>query len=102
MRTEPLIFLRPPRYVRATITRQGGMVLDLRGRGRWHALSPVAAVWWQCLATGMSVTATAERVAARYGVSRELAQRDGDALVRDLHGRGLLRPPRRSRKDRAL
>ncbi|GAA2245793.1 hypothetical protein GCM10010413_57050 [Promicromonospora sukumoe] len=102
MRTEPLTFLKPPRYVRATITRQGGMVLDLRGRGRWRALSPVAAAWWQCLATGMSVTATADHIAARYGISQERARRDGDALVRDLHGRGLLRPPYRSRKDRAI
>lgn len=102
MRTEPLTFLRPPRYVRATITRQGGMVLDLRGRGRWHALSPVAATWWQYLVTGTSVAATAEHIATHYGISQQRAQRDGEALVRDLHERGLLRPLRRSRKDRAL
>ncbi|GAB4085947.1 hypothetical protein GCM10028784_25770 [Myceligenerans cantabricum] len=102
MRTEPLTHLRPARHVRATITDHGGMVLDLRGRGRWHALSPVACLWWQYLGAGLTVAETADLVAARYSVARERTRSDGDELVRDLHERGLLVASRRPRKERPL
>lgn len=82
--------LRPSRHVHATVTDQGAMLLDLRGRGHWYALSPSAAQWWEHLATGASATEAADAVAASYGAPTARVRTDIQGLISELCRRRLL------------
>ncbi|MFE0059929.1 PqqD family protein [Streptomyces sp. NPDC059003] len=66
------------------------MLLDLRGRGRWFALSPSGALWWRHLASGMTADAAADRVAEHYGVPAHQVRADMRALAEELVRRRLL------------
>jgi hypothetical protein len=91
---------RPHRHIRATLTVQGGMLLDLRGRGRWFALTPSAALWWQRIQGGASLSEAASAVAQRYGLTVERAGHDLQPFIDEVLQRRMLVPagsPRRWR-----
>ncbi len=89
--------VRPSRHVMATITDEGAMLLDLRGRGRWYALSPSGSLWWKHVAVGASTEQSADAVAAAYHVDPARVHADIRRLVDDLLRRRLVEPltPRR-------
>lgn len=88
--------LRPHRRVCATITEQGGMLLDTRGRGRWYALSRTAARIWQALASGTTLDTVAAEIAQDYHRDPRQVRAECQALLTELGHRGLLyRQPRR-------
>ncbi|MGI5352169.1 PqqD family protein [Streptomyces sp. CA-250714] len=84
--------VRPASTVRATVTGHGAMLLDLRGRGRWYALTVSGARWWQHLADGATPEEAADRVADHYGAAPEQVRADMWQLTRTLLERRLLRP----------
>lgn len=93
MPTDPL---RPHHRVYATITDQGGMLLDTRGRGRWYALSRTAAHLWQALASGATLDTVAADIARHYHRDPSQVRTECQALLTELDHRGLLRrQPRR-------
>lgn len=95
--------IRPARHVRATVSDDGGMLLDLRGRGRWFALSPTAAQWWATLEAGHSADQSAEAVASYYHwIPAEQIHADLASLTNDLLNRGLVTSTLRSRPSRRL
>ena len=89
---DPPDCVRPTSTVRATVTDQGAMLLDLRGRGRWYALTPSGARWWRHLADGASTEEAADRVADHYGVPPAQVRADMRNFTRMLLERRLLRP----------
>lgn len=89
--------LRPASTVHATITHSGGMLLDVRGRGRWYALTHSAAVWWCHLAEGTTADEAADAVAARFGVDADRVRADMRTLAEQLCDLGLLTTPGRWR-----
>lgn len=89
--------VRPAGTVRATVTDQGAMLLDLRGRGRWYALTPSGARWWRHLADGATPEEAADRVADHYGAPPEQVRTDMQQLTRTLLAERLLRPCRERR-----
>ena len=92
--------LRPTPTVRATITERGGMLLDLRGRGRWYVLTLSGALWWQYLAAGATVDEAADQVAALFGADADHVRADMRALAHQLRDRHMLRDPARRRRHR--
>jgi hypothetical protein len=79
--------LRPSRHVRATITEHGGMLLDLRHRrGRWYALTPTAAFWWQRIQDGRTTGQACQAVAHRYGIPLSLVNADLTPFIETLVG----------------
>lgn len=90
--------LSPSRHVHATITERGGMLLDVRGRGRWYVLTPPGARWWHYLAEGASPDEAADRVAAYHGVPADTVRDDMRRLGRQLADRGLLKTNTSRRK----
>jgi hypothetical protein len=90
--------LRPHRHVLATITEQGGMLLDLRGRGRWFALTPSAALWWQHLEAGATPAEAAGAIAKRYRITTERASADLQPFVQALLHRGMIELVRENRR----
>ncbi|MGW8375988.1 PqqD family protein [Actinacidiphila sp. SB3-2] len=90
--------LTPSPTVYATVTERGAMLLDIRRRGRWYALSASGALWWRHLEAGLTVDEAAARVAEQYGVSAERVQKDMHQLAHDLRNRKILRPTRRGRQ----
>ncbi|MEV8311002.1 PqqD family protein [Streptomyces flavidovirens] len=83
--------LRPASTVHATITERGGMLLDVRGRGRWYALTGSGALWWRHLAEGATADEAADAVAAHFGCDPERVRADMRNLARQLQARHLLR-----------
>jgi hypothetical protein len=91
--------LLPSRHVRATITGQGGMLLDLRGRrGRWYALTPAACVWWQRIQDGCTTGQASQAVADRYGIPAGQAAADLAPFVETLLRKRMLTPVRQQHK----
>ncbi|KWX01744.1 hypothetical protein LI90_2776 [Carbonactinospora thermoautotrophica] len=90
--------VRPSRHVRATVTDDGAMLLDLRGRGRWYALPASGARWWRHLAAGATADQAAEAVAAHYRIDPTRVRADIQAMVADLLSRGLLEIVGRKRR----
>ncbi|WP_113700106.1 PqqD family protein [Nonomuraea lactucae] len=82
---------RASRHVHATLTDGGGMLLDTRGRGRWHVLTATGAACWPHLARG-DVTSAADTLTARWGTPTGRAHNDTLALARHLLMARLLRP----------
>jgi Coenzyme PQQ synthesis protein D (PqqD) len=83
---------RPNRHVRATLTDRGGMLLDLRGRGRWFALTPTAALWWQHLLDGASLAAAAAAIADRCGISIHRVNADLQPFIQTLLRHRVIEP----------
>lgn len=88
--------LRAARYVHATITPDGGMLLDVRGRGRWLVLPATAAAAWPHLACGAPAAAI-EAIRCRWDIPREQAAADVEAFAAGLAARRLLVPARNRR-----
>lgn len=88
---------RPHRHLRLTLTDQGGMLLDLRGRGRWFALSPSAALWWARVQDGAALPEAAAAVALRYGISVDQATADLEPFIAEMLCRRMLLPAAPSR-----
>ncbi|NGO70008.1 PqqD family protein [Streptomyces boncukensis] len=88
----------PSRTVYATTAQQGAVLLDVRGRGRWYALSSSGALWWSHLAAGDDAETAADRVAEHYGAPVEQVRADMRALARQLLARHLLREAGRGRR----
>jgi hypothetical protein len=87
--------IRPARTVHATISDQGAMLLDIRGRGRWYALPSAGARWWTHICSGLTCDQAADRVAGYYGADPEQVRADMRGLARDLIDRRILVGPRR-------
>jgi hypothetical protein len=85
--------LQPAPTVRATITERGGMLLDLRGRGRWYALTFSGALWWRYLAEGATIDEAADHVAALFGADADRVRADMRALAQQLLDRRMLHVP---------
>ena len=92
--------LRPATTVHATFTERGGMLLDVRGRGRWYVLTPSGALWWRHLAEGATADEAADAVAAHYGADPEQVRVDMRALAQQLCDRRLLCTADRWRRQR--
>ncbi|MER7399692.1 PqqD family protein [Streptomyces sp. NPDC000151] len=88
---------RPASSVHATITEHGGMLLDLRGRGRWYALTASGALWWRHLTDGSTVDDAAAAVAGHYRADPDQVRADMRVLAQQLYERGMLRIPGRRR-----
>ena len=92
---------RPNRHVRATLSDRGGMLLDLRGRGRWFALTPTAALWWQHLLEGASLAEAAAVIADRWGISIHRVAADLQPFIQTLLRRRVIEPvARQGRRER--
>ncbi|MEV0598498.1 PqqD family protein [Streptomyces sp. NPDC050315] len=89
--------LRPASTVHATITERGAMLLDIRGRGRWYALTAPGALWWRHVAEGTTIDEAADAVATHYGADPDQVRADMRTLTQELYDRGLLRTPGRRR-----
>ncbi|MDS1269065.1 PqqD family peptide modification chaperone [Lipingzhangella sp. LS1_29] len=74
----------------ATITPEGGMLLDTRGRGRWYALSLTAAQLWHALASGTRLDDAAAALADDLGADPDQVRADAAVLVQELSRHGLL------------
>ncbi|MGV9306854.1 MULTISPECIES: PqqD family peptide modification chaperone [unclassified Nonomuraea] len=81
-------------HVHATITEEGGMLLDVRRRGRWHVLTPAAVACWPHLARG-DIDAATQELMHRWGIPAKQAYADVGGLVRQLDAARLLVRPRR-------
>ncbi|TQK45288.1 coenzyme PQQ synthesis protein D (PqqD) [Streptomyces sp. SLBN-118] len=92
-----MLDLRPTPTVRVTITERGGMLLDLRGRGRWYALTFSGALWWRYLAEGATVDEAADHVAALFGADADRVRADMRDLAQQLRDRHMLYVPARRR-----
>ena len=70
---------------------QGGEVVALdAATSRYLAANPTAAALWEQLGGGATEAELADTLCARYAVSRETAETDVAAFVRQLEQRGLL------------
>lgn len=83
--------LRSAATVHATITADGGMLLDVRGRGRWYVLTGSGALWWRGITEGADADEAADAVAAHFGADPERVRADMRVLCRQLRDRRLLR-----------
>lgn len=92
--------LRPAPTVHATITDSGGMLLDVRGRGHWYALTSSGALWWHHLAAGATTQEAADTVADYYRADRRQVRADMRTLAQQLHAHGLLKTTRGRRRHR--
>ncbi|RII06962.1 hypothetical protein DSC45_34610 [Streptomyces sp. YIM 130001] len=88
---------RPAATVRATITDRAGMLLDLRGKGRWYALTLSGALWWRHLEEGATVDQAADRVAESFGADPQQVRADMHALSQQLVDCRMLCAPTRRR-----
>jgi hypothetical protein len=68
------------------------MLLDLRGRGRWFALTPSAALWWRNVQDGAPLPEAAATVAKRYRIPIEQANRDLQPFIDEVLHRRMLVP----------
>lgn len=81
------------RHVRATITEHGGMLLDLRERrGRWYALTPTAALWWQRIQDGCTTGQASQAIADKYRITPAQAAADLAPFLATLLHKRLLTP----------
>ncbi len=80
---------RPAAHVRAALTDEGGVLLDLRA-GRYVALNVVGAMLWRTLADGGSPDDAARSVARDFGQPVERVSGDVDAFVERLIADGLV------------
>jgi hypothetical protein len=81
-------FHTPP-TVRASITGDGLVLLDIRD-GRLFAANAIGAEIWQLAQAGRTVTEIASDLAGRYCILADIAQRDVGAFLTALVSRGLL------------
>jgi hypothetical protein len=86
--------LRPHKHIRATITSNGGMLLDLRGRGHWYLLTPAAALVWEQISDGRSPDQAAVAIAQRYGITPCQARTDLGPFLADLLDRRIFQRAR--------
>jgi hypothetical protein len=67
------------------------MLLDLRHRrGRWYALTPTAAFWWQRIQDGCTTGQACQAVGHRYGIPLSLVNADLAPFIETLVGKRLL------------
>lgn len=91
--------LLPSRHVRATITEHGGMLLDLNERrGRWYALTPAAALWWQRIQDGCTTGQASQAVAGRYQIPPAQAAADLAPFIAALLQKRILTPVRKQKR----
>jgi hypothetical protein len=69
----------------------GGVLVHL-GQNVIYELNATGMTVWSLLADGLSRDAIIDRVSSEFDVSPDQAALEVDALVDDLHGRGLLTP----------
>jgi hypothetical protein len=80
------------------LAENGGMLVDLRGRGRWFVLTPSAALWWRQVQDGATLAGAAAAVARRYGLTAAQAEEDLQPFIAEVLQRRMLVPdstPRR-------
>lgn len=87
---ELLPAVRPNRHVHATLTPEGGMLLDTRGRGRWYALTPTGAAFWRLLRQGENPDEAVSAMARHYGVPAQRVRGDVAVLIGELASRRLV------------
>lgn len=87
--------LRPARTVHATITDSGGMLLDVRGRGRWYALTASGALWWHHLASGATAGRAADAVANHFQIDPQRVRDDMRTFAQQLQAQVLLTDAKR-------
>ncbi len=86
---------RPSRAVKASISSDGLVLLDMNG-GLVLASNVVGARIWQLLEERRSRTHIAQQLANEYSIAIDRAERDVAAFVAALIARGLLTPDARS------
>ncbi len=84
---------RLPRYVAATITSEGAMLLDTRRRGTWFTTNPAGARLLAELLDGANLDHAARIVADHYSALQADVWIDMAKLTEDLCNRGLLMRP---------
>ena len=85
----PVDRVRISPLVKASITDDGLVVLDVRG-GLVLASNVVGARIWQLLEAEARTNEIANRIAAEFNVDRDRAARDVASFVADLSARGLV------------
>lgn len=80
---------RPSPAVRASISADGLVLLDVRG-GVVLASNTVGARIWQLLENGATVAGAAGKLVEEYGIAHERANGDVAAFVATLVARGLV------------
>lgn len=95
--------VRASRHVYATLTPEGGLLLDTRGHGQWHALTPAAATAWPHLARG-DLDAATRALTDRWRIPHRRAHADVAELTHNLLAARLLirSEPQRRRRVRWL
>ncbi len=85
-------------HVRATISADGGVLLDIQ-KGICYSLNPVGAKIWQAIESGDG-QGTFEQIintlASQFPVSREQLTRDIDEYLRDLEKKELIKASSRA------
>jgi hypothetical protein len=76
------------------------MLLDLRGKGRWYALTLSGALWWSHLDQGATVDEAADRVAESFAADPQQVRADMRALAQQLVDCRMLCAPTRRRWNR--
>jgi len=83
-----MIPLRRPGLLTRLI--EGEVVILDREAEKVHQLNPTASCIWNNCDGSSSVDSIAQRLAASFDVTPEMALRDVEAILRELHGLGLL------------
>ncbi|MFC0627467.1 PqqD family protein [Kribbella deserti] len=82
-----------PRYVYASITADGAMLLDTRRKGTWFTVNPTGAHLLRLLLAGATLDQAVTALAAFYGTDRTTIGIDMAHLATDLTLHGLLQQP---------
>jgi hypothetical protein len=81
--------VRPSTAVRASVSADGLVLLDLQG-GLVMASNPVGARIWQLIEQRQTASEIARQLAGEYGIPLERAHHDVTAFVAALGARGLV------------
>ena len=81
--------MKPAPHVRASITDEGIILLDIRS-GQIFSANAVAARIWRGLEQGLPMPAVVDGIAADAGVDRAIVLRDAAAFLSTLLSRALV------------
>jgi len=84
--------MRASRHVRATISEDGVVFMDVRA-GLILSANRTGARVWQGLLAGDTPGSIADALSAAYDIEADAARADVDRFVRALLDRGILEPP---------
>jgi hypothetical protein len=84
--------MKPAEHVRANVTTDGLVILDIK-KGEIFSANIVAARIWALLMEGKTEAATVDAVAKEFGAPREVVERDAREFIESLLQRSLVDGP---------